>query len=427
MPVNLALLHDPFELFGKDGPARPLAEGVNLMSVACRDSDDFSAWLSGLSEKVDGILFTDELLLRALEEDRLLPPLPHRLVHPSPSDLLRTLMRRAGGVYHGSLSRVMIDIGESAEVLNEILQTQLRPMIVTRDIWGAAPGETFAESLLRRYRIAWNSSSFDLIIMNQFGLLETMRRDGINAWCLLPSVETVRIAAEKLALSILTRREENRSPVSAVVGLRSGRIAADLLRAPLEEYNASHGHPFLITRRGGVLELSACGLAREELLSGKIPLDVAGRLNSALGEVAVIGWGIGVSVPHARDCAMHAYREAMFDTDGGSYLINEQSDLYGPFLEGAPAVSRPENYSYLRHMARRAGISSTSMARLLKAAEHIGKNDVTSEQLAYGMGITQRSASRLLAGLAAHGMAELSPYTGDALRGRPAKRYRFLF
>ena len=207
MSVTLALLHDPFELFGKEGPARPLMQGVELTSVACRDENDFSEWAQSLSARVDGLLFTDELLLHEIQERKLLLPLPYQVIEPSASDLLRTLMRRAGGVYHANLSRVMIDVGESADVLNEILQTQFRPMIVSRDIWSMSPGETPKQSLLRRYRVAWNSSSFDLIITNQFSLMETMRREGINAWSLLPSMETVHIAAEKLALSILLSRE----------------------------------------------------------------------------------------------------------------------------------------------------------------------------------------------------------------------------
>lgn len=427
MSVTLALLHDPFELFGKEGSPRPLTQGVNLLTVACRDEKDFSDWAQSLSEQVDGLLFTDELLLHELQEKKLLLPLPYQVVGPSASDLLRTLMRRAGGVYHANLSRVMIDVGESADVLSEILQTQFRPMIVDREVWSASPGETPQQALMRRYLIAWNSGSFDLIITNQFSLLEAMRHEGINVWGLLPSVETVRIAAEKLALSVLLAREGNLGPVSVIVGLRSGRIAVDELRAPLEEYNAAHGKAFLITRRGSLLELSACALSRDDLLSGRTELEMKRSLWRGEKENAVMGWGIGVSVPHARECAMRAYRQALFDVDGGSYLVDEKNDLYGPFLEGTVAASRPENYAYLRRMARQAGISCTSMARLMQAAERIGKNNVTSEQLANCLGMTQRSAARLLANLAAHQAAELCRSAGDATRGRPAKRYKLLF
>jgi hypothetical protein len=426
MTVNLAVFYHPQGFVGPQTFHTSVSDGINLIPAPCRNADDFRRWLGDLSERVDGMLFTDELLFRDLQEQNVLLPVPYERVYPSQADLLHSLMRQAGGVYYGNLSRVMIDIGPSAEVLNEILPTQLRPMIVERSIWRKTPDETLAQSLLRRYRTAWSSSSFDLIIIDQFELLEMMRAEGMNTWCLMPGPEAIRCAAQKLALTIALSREGSRCPVFAVVGLRSGKLSLDALRDPIESYNSTHGRPFLVARRGSVLELSAFGLPREDLLSGRIALAFSTLLRQSLGESAVVGWGIGISVPHARDCAARAFHESMFDIDGGSYLVDEKNDIYGPFRQGVPTTKRPDNRDYLRALASKAGISITSMAHLLEATERIDRTDVTSEELAHSLGITQRSASRLLANLVAHGVAELCPYGGDSVRGRPARRYRLL-
>lgn len=426
MSVNIALVIDPEVNYPSDIQRRITIDGVSVFTARCRDAESFQQWVADSSLHIDGILFTNESLYRTLNELELIPVGKCAVVHPSSGDLLRTLMQRAGGVYSGDLSRVMIDIGDASEVLNDILTTQFRPMIVSREIWRAAPGESFEDSLLRRYRVAWDCSSIDLILTDQSELLEPLRKSNINVWYLPPSLETIRNAAQKMALSILEEREKDFSPVFAILGTRSGQIAFEHLREVLEVYNNSRGRPFLIMRRAGAIELSSYGFSRKELINGKVILDFYSHMEKGMGEPVVVGWGIGVSVPHARDCAAKAYREALFDIDSNSYLVDEKNDLYGPFKIEQEQTANRENYTYLRAAAKKAGVSSATLAKILQAVDRIGREDVTSEKLSHALGITQRSASRLLSNLTLHGAAKLCDETSDALRGRPAKRYNIL-
>lgn len=426
MSVNIALVIDPGDNYPNDLQRRIALDGISVFVARCRDTDSFCQWIADASFHIDGVLFTNESLYRALSELGLISTGKCTVVHPSSGDLLRTLMQRAGGVYSSDLSRVMIDIGDASEVLNDILSTQFRPMIVSKETWRAAPGESFEDSLLRKYRIAWDCSSIDLILTDQYELLEPLRKSNINVWYLPPSLETIRNSAQKMALSIVGEREKDFSPVFAILGTRSGQIAFDRLREVLEHYNNSHGRPFLIMRRAGAIELSAYGFSRKDLISGKIVLDFYNEMEKGMGEPVIIGWGIGVSVPHARDCAAKAYRESLFDIDSNSYLVDEKNDLYGPFKEDQEQSAGRESYKYLRAAAKKAGVSSATLAKILQAVERIGRDDITSEKLSHALGITQRSASRLLSNLTSHGAAKLCEDTSDALRGRPAKRYKIL-
>jgi|GEM_PF-5288296 len=427
MAVNLVLVHDSLEAFRKENLTRPLNDEVAIEPLACEDVGELRRWLSARAGRVDGVLFTNELLLDAACRQGLLGTLPFALVTPSGGDLLHMLTIRSGGVYRGNLSRVLLDIGAGAEVVNEILQTQLRPMILSSQRRLGASEENLAFALMQRYRSAWDGGSFDLIVTNHADLLDRLHDSGINAWCLLPSVETICAAAEHMALSIEAARSRDRRPVAAVLGVRGRQTPIEELFAAAERCNAEEGDPFYVIRHHGVVELIGFGIARAKLVGGQMPARFFSRLQRAIGETVCTGWGVGVDIPHARELAARAYRESLFDPDGGSYVKAQDGELYGPFGLTLPPVLSEENYDYLRAAAKRAGVSSLTMSRLLQAAQRIASDEVTSGELARCLGVTQRSASRLLANLAQHGAAELCEYASDSARGRPAKRYRLLF
>ncbi len=427
MAVNILLVHDMLEAFRKENMTRPLSAGVTVEPLSCSDPGELRLWLADYAGRIDGILFTNELLLRGMQERGTLPNIPCELVRPSGGDLLRMLTVSSGGVFRGSLARVLIDIGPGADLLNEILQTQLRPMILTHGTDTLHAGDSYADLLLRRYRSAWDGSTFDLIVMNHADLLVYLRAGGINAWCLLPGVDTICAAAERMALEIETTRGLDRFPVVVMAGIRSGRCTPEQLGDAAERYNAEAGGPFFVIRHRGSVELFGFGFPRERLIGGQEPSLLFAALRRLLGDVPSIGWGIGVDIVHARKTAMRAYRESLFDIDGSSFLVSETGELYGPF-GAVPQPSAPADPPFsLRAAATRAGVSSLTMQRLCRAVDRMGTREVTSESLSRCLGVTRRSASRLLAGLVRSGAAQVSEETGDAARGRPPKRYRLLF
>ena len=74
-----------------------------------------------------------------------------------------------------------------------------------------------------------------------------------------------------------------------------------------------------------------------------------------------------------------------------------------------------------RALAKRCSISSGNMQKILSIAKR--SPHISSEELAYYLGVEQRSASRILNHLVDAGAAELAYKEQINLRGRPAKIY----
>lgn len=423
MVVNIILVHDMLDGFRKENLLRRASEHVHVEAVACSDPGELRLFLADYDGRIDGMLFTNVLLLESMKGS--LPPVPCEAVYPSGGDLLHMTNARAGGAYRGSLSRVLVDIGEGGHIFDDILQTQFRPMLMTRETYRANTALPLMPELLSRYKSAWNSGAFDLVIMNHRDLSEPLRQAGINTWCLLPGVETLYSAAERMALSILAGREDSRCPIAVFLSDRSDKTPP----AHLGEIVGSLGfvrNDFSMEVHRGMVTLYGFGIEREKLVSGRLVNSLYGHVTAAAGKEICIGLGIGVNMPHAVSMGQRAYRESLLDIDALPYIVTEGGELLGPFGGRSIPTATADNYEHLRGAANRAGISVMTLAKLLAARDKIGTDIVTSDELARCLGVTRRSASRLLSALAQRGAAALCEYQNDATRGRPAKRYRLM-
>lgn len=169
---------------------------------------------------------------------------------------------------------------------------------------------------------------------------------------------------------------------------------------------------------------------RGALKLGQIDLTENKLLNAIFQQTdmkANMGIGIGKTANEAELHAREALKKAK-KTNMNYYIYDENGEIYGPTRGTSPiSYSLRNDNKQLLDLAEKANVSVSTINRLLSFFDVHGKTTVNANELASGLGITLRSARRLLNKLE---QAELVAVTGQeqpAHRGRPRQIYSLNF
>jgi len=179
---------------------------------------------------------------------------------------------------------------------------------------------------------------------------------------------------------------------------------------------ASSADRFTIITTRGILEKVTDGYQSDPLL---------GEIRKQLPAKVSIGTGFGATAYHAQKSAQQALARAKAAGGDCSYVLTDQGKLLGPLgreprLE-ARVLAQDER---LLNVAKRAGLSYTTISKIVSTLDLLGKSTLTSPELALGLQISSRNARRILNQLAAAGMAESSGKEYALPSGRPRRVYR---
>lgn len=142
---------------------------------------------------------------------------------------------------------------------------------------------------------------------------------------------------------------------------------------------------------------------------------------------ASIGVGYGRSFKEAIKHSVIANIKAANEKRNCAYISYEPDKLAGPLL---PANESPELDSTvfdarLEQIASRSSINIDTIYKINSALK--SGNNYTSSEVAQIIGVTRRSANRIVAKLEGSGFAEPMSNKSNGGRGRPSRIIRFLF
>lgn len=144
----------------------------------------------------------------------------------------------------------------------------------------------------------------------------------------------------------------------------------------------------------------------------------------------VISYGIGATLNQARMNAWEAaaYGKKVLGKELGSFLMDENETVY--LLDASPeekAAQPEESSKYLREVASSVRLSVETISKLSSMMRLEGSNEVTAAQLVKSLGISPRTASKILNNLLQYGYAEMIGQESLGGKGRPIKHYRLKF
>ncbi|WP_283136271.1 hypothetical protein [Rhizohabitans arisaemae] len=235
-------------------------------------------------------------------------------------------------------------------------------------------------------------------------------RDTLPVLRLVPSAHSVRVALRQLRLSAEGQAQED-----AQIAL--GLIELDGEEGLMREATALGGT--LAAFRGGTHLLVTTRGPLHEATGGFTCLPMLARL-SAYSQVVRAGFGLGRSAAEAESLARRALARARRIGDRAAVLsLRADTDVV---LESAGAP--PASETNLPVLARRVGLSVSTLEKLLEARETVGDRPLTTREIADRLTVQMRTARRMLYRLELAGLAERTGNLTSGSSGRPLTLYR---
>lgn len=381
------------------------------------------------SRFMDGVVFDSPTYYRSLVRREGEVSMPHVCLDVTEEDLCRSLFVQHQKNPELDLRRVLVGIDSGTHPLDPATLSYLPAAILVQKPYDRT------EELIARYRRHWLKGSYDLLITSHQELISSLTSMGIRAAGVRPSQASIRRHVEELLCAAALDRIEKNQVVCGLVepDAENGEGAQETgaLWRFLDEFNRRHQMSIAISKNGNQFELVTSGRTLEQVTAKLTECHLSEFLKFNLQTPVCIGWGAANNLIQARINARRAFRESQLDKRHQTYAVCGANDIVGPLTGDSSAAAyriRGGNEdAALTQAAERTGVSALTLKRISAVIERLGRNELSSEELGYSLGIEARSARRILAKLEAGGAARLVSRQQLNLRGRPAKIYRLQF
>ncbi|WP_214629567.1 hypothetical protein [Paenibacillus agaridevorans] len=259
-----------------------------------------------------------------------------------------------------------------------------------------------------------------------------------NEW-LLPSEQDIIVTLERALLSTESRRSKESQIVVGMIKVDDfgklvmqrhnehevQKLKLDIHRMvlgyveSLDGYSMSaSGDEFLFCTTRGIFERETGGYKT-------IPL--AKEANKSFGISLSVGIGFGLTANEAGTNARIALRKSREAGGNTGFIVREDATVIGPLEMSDPvqSVLAPTEPALIRQ-AEDAGMTSAYLSRLLANMAKSGKYEYKVHDLAATLGISVRSAHRLVLQWTDNGLVEVSGVE-KVPKGRPRQLFRFAF
>lgn len=303
----------------------------------------------------------------------------------------------------------------------------------------SGPPHASLEELTAFHTNAVRSGQATVALTGVEAVAEALRRSGIAHELLVPSEQDIIVSLERALLSTETRRSKEAQIVVGMINVDDfGRLVQnrtnehevqklklDIHRMVIDYVESLDGYS---THLGGdeYLFFTTRGIFERET-GGYKTIPLAKEVNKAYGVSLSIGMGFGITANDAGTNARSALRKAKEAGGNSCFIVREDKSLIGP-LEMAEPVMQVLSLtdSDLIKRAENAGMTSAYLSKLLQNTARTGKQEYQVHELAQLLGITVRSAHRLLQIWIDNGLADISGVE-KVPRGRPRQLFRFDF
>jgi hypothetical protein len=336
--------------------------------------------------------------------------------------------RLHGGISVDTLTKTMV-----MRTLRDLGLEDIRVTVYNGPAW-ASP-----EKLVAFHAQQAAAGLCSLAVTGAASVAEELAARGIAAEHLLPSEQDMIVALERALLSTESRRNKEAQIVVGMLAvddfgslvlkksseLEVQKLKLDIHRMVLNYVESLDGYLTPIGE-GEYLFFTTRGIFERET-GGYKTIYLAKDARSSYGITLSLGVGFGTSANEAGMNARAALRKAREAGGNACFIIREDQTLIGPLEMSDPvqAVLPPTDAELMRR-AEQAGMTSAYLSKLLAHASKSGKCDYKAHELADVLGVTIRSAHRLLQAWADNGLVKVVDME-KLSKGRPRQIYRFTF
>ncbi|HUL26565.1 MAG TPA: transcriptional regulator [Streptosporangiaceae bacterium] len=391
-----------------------------LVAAAYRSEQEAPDKVLRLGSAVDVFLFACQVPLEYARRAGALRA-PATFVPLSGSALFAALLRaRAGG--RGDLSRISVDVLSRGDVEDAFAELDIAPgdIHVREDLGGAASLAAFHERLWRRGQ---TSAAFTCLE----SVAQRLTAAGVPVFAVRPTASAIRSALRTATLLGAHRRLEEAQLAVVVVEVPTLRETArrpaprqstEELRLTVHRFLLQEAqrmqasvspvgdHTFLVTATRGSLSGVTDGF--------RVP-PFSDRARSELGIAVEVGAGLGRTAQDAEAHARAALARSHAAPGGRGFALDRDGYTLAPAPRPPTAAlaGRPKG---LETLSRLAG----------KLPDGDGAHVVDAETAGRLLGVTSRTARRLLHTLVEEGLAWPLPPNRTPQPGRPRQFYRLV-
>ncbi|WP_257346939.1 hypothetical protein [Pseudalkalibacillus decolorationis] len=330
-------------------------------------------------------------------------------------------------------SRVFIDFlweGNRYYDLLELLQTNEIPIhLEENDIdWR---NERLYEDMLKKHIRLWNEGKIDLSITRIANIVKPMKEHGINVYYMSISKDTIEEKIKDLFLEIEYFRLKKNQIVVGYIESPSVDHSTDIefmqisFHKALLEFSRQHQLQLSIQKSNFTIEIITSYGELQTITNDFHTCRLVRFLQDRLPFRVNIGWGIGTTLGQAFQYAKNAYREARSYPETCSFVINENKKYMGPlgFNEKYEVEYSDSAVPQIDKLSNQIDISIFQLQKIITAMSKLKTTELTSYDAAEALGVSVRSANRLLNQMVEKNLAEVKHKKQNSTKGRPIKVY----
>lgn len=394
-------------------------DDVNTLYLSCKDDIDgflFSGWLPYSVVAAAGRLEKPYDYFTISEGDFYRVMFMACMENPG-LDLSRVLLDDPA--LGTSLSELLPDIGKCRLTASNRLASAMTAISDDESRSGQV-GELYSVAM-ESYLAAWKAEEIDLVVTRLTNLAPVLARYGVKHYVLAPGRASMLECAERLINRV---NSGNYADMLTVCGMLETSAAKmnDFSKA-VSIFNRKNGMNMVLSIEGGLVRLTTSNkhfkLITENLEECKLSSALQKRCDASFS----FGWGVGYDLQSAHVNALKALKIARHSGVKRTFVVTEQGKVVGPLLGERRLSFDAGTDERTNLLSDRYDISRMNVKKIRALISQRKSNVFTSEELAVELGVSPRSARRILAKLNDTGGAEMLETNETGMRGRPAVKY----
>ncbi|MDR1641408.1 MAG: helix-turn-helix domain-containing protein, partial [Clostridiales bacterium] len=338
-------------------------------------------------------------------------------------DILRPSVDTLGyGAVMGAYRSVGIP---ESEVQAQLIQTEVNDL-------------HFVQKTYEAHKLNYQNRLCSFCATNIRSVRDRLASEGIPCVLLAPNMNTYLYEIRRLMVSHSLKEADSSKNVVAAILLqpRNDFYQKTALQEVLDQNKAAECIALFAQRTNGALiTLGATSFLiisnsaeMEDLTERYTKIDLLWSIATTTSFVVAIGIGYGQSIKEAKAYAEIGAQRAMTDHTSQAYVVYSPTNLAGPIqpneLNSSPGSVFEQR---LVRVAEASALSISTVCRIDSFARRKKEQVVTSFEIAQELGVSVRTANRIVSKLEICGyIAEVGTHvTGD--RGRPTRMLKVLF
>lgn len=294
---------------------------------------------------------------------------------------------------------------------------------------GIQDSHTVENLILEEIISLWEQDAIDLVICQYSSILPQLHARGIPCRCPFISDQHLKsLIDETLVRLELKAQHDNHPAVIQIFPRYTSSVSQEEYRQltfQVRQYINDNMVECVVQETNGCTIVISSMQVLRFLTNDFQDCRLSAYLEDKLPFPISIGYGIGTTVQHAMNNTQIASKEAKLV--GRSFVVDSNGSLIGPLNTENRMVISASSMPDVSAIARRCGLSSMTIQKLLAIVHGSNSDKITTQELARRLDTTLRNANRIMISLCRGNVARPVYTQTSHSRGRPIQVYALDF